>query len=634
MEALRYISVILPLKLDWEPVFSTDDPAVETGSRVAVLFNGGRYTGVVSGCVTPTIQAERIQPILGLEADLERIGEAEITLWRSVAAYYLCSIGEVYKAAYPARKLEMEETLVRQKERLRERLARKRTQLEKARKEETRQRYTAEIRLLEAALMDSPTAETPLPDISLSPAQERAWQEIQAAFSAQKVALLQAPGRSEIFLKAATETLRRGQSVLYLVPGIALNRQLEERLYARFGARLQCSHSALGHADRKAVAAAVRSDEACLVLGTRSALFLPWRKLGLILVEEEQDFSYKQDAPAPRYNGRDTAILLGGIHRCPVLLGSATPSFESLHNARTGRFRQIVLPPDPAAPPVTVRLIDTQAERRKRGMNGVLSRQLEECLRHNFDAGHQAALILPRRARDTDPAALEATLRERFPEVSTARIDPDLPEVRIKSILRGFSRGESRLLICGQDSVRFIDGDGPPLIAVLQAERLSALQDFRADERTLQWLGQWRLRAGRAAVPGQLVIQTEQPEHPVFRILQGLDSPEGRLFEERRHFGYPPFTRLVEIQLRDYHPRRLDTLSQSLAACLPEGLSVTGPFQPAGSARDGEQLRLIRIALPRDPQLARHKEAIARSVTRFGKEHQYTGHIVINVDPA
>lgn len=629
MSALRYISVILPLKLGWEPVYATDDPSLETGDRVAVRFAGVRYVGVVSGPADAGIDPARIRPILGRETGLERIGAGEIAFWHAVADYYLCTVGEVYKAAYPALKTEKEEVLARQRIRLQERLQKRRQQLEKARKDETRARYEAEIRTLEAELsLDGERPAVPLPQPVLSAAQEKAWKAVQEAFSAGKVTLLQGRFRSAIYRKAAADTLVRGRSVLLLVPDIARNRSLEAELSEEFGAALTTYHSAHPAARKRAVAEALRRGEPTLVLGTRSALFLPWRKLGLIIVDQEQDPLYKQDSPAPRYQARDSAIMLASTASCPVLLGSATPSFESLYNARSGRYRAVTLQEN--APIAPVLLIDTVAERRKRGMDGELSRKLQEQIREQLAAGGQAALVLPRRCRDTDSAAIESALQAAFPDISTARIDPDSGEEKGKAVFGAFARGTGRLLVCPQGALRFWDDDGPGLIAVLQAERLVGGQDFRADERALQVLEMLRQRAGA----GLLVLQSAQAEHPVFRILQGLETVEGRLLEERRKFAYPPFTRLVDIQLRDGNAKRLDFLARELAATLPQGLSVTGPYAPGPEHAEGLQLRIIRIALQRDAGLSVRKKALADTLARFGKERNYASHLCLDVDPA
>ena len=243
--------------------------------------------------------------------------------------------------------------------------------MQRARKEETRVRYKAVIDRIEQELHPERSAMTAPEAPLLTPAQQTVYQAIKEAFP--KTTLLEGvtgSGKTEVYLKLARETLEAGRSVLYLVPEIALSRQLEERIRSVFPDVL-LFHSAVSPVRKREIAAILRKGRPAIVLGTRSALFLPHHDLGLIVVDEEHDTSYKQDAPAPRYNGRDTAIMLAGIHGAQVVLGSATPSLESLYNAENGRFAHVVLKerfyhgeqPE-------VRVIDTVAERKKRGMVG------------------------------------------------------------------------------------------------------------------------------------------------------------------------------------------------------------------------------------------------------------------------
>ena len=378
----RYISVILPLKLGWEPCYSipeTWEGKVYPGDRVKVSFANKVYSGVVSEVgIIPETDPAKIKEIITKEEGLSRILPEEIELWRHVAGYYLCSIGEVYKAAYPGSKINLEEAraaaLQKAKERrekllesmrakvakLQDRKTRKEEQLAKVRKGtkaelkygEELQRIIADLTKAQAALesaTESPTgsqtssptgSQTESPTISisqtqeintsqpvnLSQAQSIAYDEIRDAFSKGRPALLKGvtgSGKTEIYIKLAQDALAAGKNVLYLVPEIALSRQLEDRLYEHFGDRLMTFHSAESAASKRATAEIIRSyrgesNGSYIVLGTRSSLFLPHHNLGLIIVDEEHDNSYKQDSPAPRYNGRDTALMLAMIqNRAP-----------------------------------------------------------------------------------------------------------------------------------------------------------------------------------------------------------------------------------------------------------------------------------------------------------------------------
>lgn len=686
-----FIQVILPLRLEWEPCYGLPEGiSAAVGDRVRVLFAHKEYVGVVSRTgVPPQTEESRIQDILSVEKELPAISPGEIRFWQEVSDYYLCTCGEVYKAAYPMHRTGQEETQARQKERLETRLAALESKLEKARKDETRERYREEAETVKAALEGRVAGA--LEEMSpLSPAQQRATEEIRSAFREGKTALLKGAtgsGKTRIYLELARDTLLQGKSVLYLVPEIALSRQLEDRI-GRFCPGVQVFHSGISTARRSEVARHCRSGAPYLVLGTRSSLFLPHRNLGLVIVDEEHDTSYKQDAPAPRYHARETAIMLALVQGAHVVLGSATPSLESLYNARSGRFVQVDLPERfYDSPPAQLMLIDTVAERRKRGMVGSLSRKLLAAIQKTLSEGGQALILrarrsyapvlqcpecgsIPRCPRCNVPLSLhkdpmrmvchycghtepytglcpkcgsalqplgagtqkiEEELRELFPQARIARLDSDTPSGEETHLIRQFSRGEIDLLVGTQIITKGFDFEGLRLVAVLQADSLWGQQDFRADERAFQLLEQFRGRSGRRTRAGLLVIQTRCPEHPVFARLEG-DQDE-TLLEQRRLFGYPPFTRIVQIVVRDTNPKRLDALGRAMKEALPRELSVIGPYAPAVDRIAGESIVHFRVMLPRDKALTRRKRALYAAVTRFEKERKYSGHITLDVDP-
>ena len=551
MPKTAFIQVILPLRLEWEPWYSLEDAAV--GDRVSVSLAGRAYTGVVSAVDVVPDPSVKVLPATRL--DLPPVQEKEIAFWRALASYYLCTVGEVYKAAYP-------EIIRKGKER-----------------EPARQ-----------------PAEEPLP-IALPEYGEKTLEQIQAAFSRKKTVLLSGnANKTELYLELARRCMQGGRSVLWLVPEIGLSRQLETRIRASFPALL-VYHSGRTVARRKDVVSAVRGPEPCLVLGTRSALFLPHRQLGLIVVDQEHDVSYKQDAPTPRYHARESAILLAGVHGASVLLGSGTPSLESLYNAETGLFEKVEVNEHFSrgkAPQFT--LINTAAEIRKNGMAGSFSLKLLDALHRALDAGQPALVIC--RSKD----AIEEC------EAELARIFPGKD-------IRTATPASFKTLATGTFAC----------IGILKADGLLGKDDFRSDEHTLQFLQQLqaRCRAG-----GELVVQTMEAGHPVFKAFrEGLDA---RAFlPERQVAGYPPYTRLVQVVLRDRNPKRLDYLARELAAALPRNLQAMGPYAPELDA----QQRLIRITLPRDKSLRSRKTALAAAVSAFEKTRKYTGHIALDVDP-
>ncbi len=778
---------------------------IKVGSRVRVNFAGKEYVGVVSAMASEAIQADGtpvkgVKEIEGLAEGLEPVTQEEIQLWRQVADYYLCTVGEVYKAAYPAMKVAGEAVEARKRaaqearrqrqaearkkkiETLRSRLAKKQQALERARKPETRARYSEEKEKIErelaaaireyltvqvnmqtvaleraASLHELPgtdgkgtvagiatelqsdetgTEKTP---VVLSDAQSQAYSEIKAIFRSGKPALLHGvtgSGKTEIYLKLAQETLAQGKNVLYLVPEIALSKQLEDRLADFFPQELQVFHSGETMAGRREVATFLRNsgnpeavvekttgnpeavigktadgrgDErgihprrGYLVLGTRSALFLPHRDLGLVIVDEEHDTSYKQDSPAPRYHGRETAIMLAGIHGANIILGSATPSLESLYNCSVGRFGRVLLTKrffDAADSDVEI--VDTIAERRKNGMVGQFSRKLIAHIQQCLDRGEQAVVLRERRSYSplvqcedcghipqckhcnvrlslhkradgseklvchycgrvqeysgTCPQCggkffplgagtqqIEEEARKLFPDARIARLDSDSAQNRAyeTEVIRRFAAGSIDLLIGTQIVTKGFDFSGLRLVAVFQADSIMGQQDFRADEKGLQLLEQFRGRCGRRGQKGLFVIQTSQPDHPVYRKISGelrSDDLQGRLLAERKLFGYPPYSRVIGVVFKDYNPDRIDAMSrafgQTLRARLPNVLSIEGPYSPAIDKISGQHIRHLRILLRKDKTLAANKKALAETVESFERERKYSGRIALDVDP-
>ena len=698
MPAPTYIQVILPLRLEWEPYYwLPDGMQVDVGDRVRVLFAQKEYVGAVSAIdVQPRTDEDRILPILAVEEGLPKVLPEEIRFWRAVSDYYLCSIGEVYKAAYPALKIGQEEVNARIRERLETRLERLKDKESKARREDTRERYRTEIEAVEALLRGEKDTAAPTP-VTLSPAQEIAAAAVRQAFSDGKTVLLHGvtgSGKTEIYLKLAQETLEQSRSVLFLIPEIALSRQLEDRIAAVFP-DVQVFHSGVSAARRSQVASYVRKSGRYIVLGTRSALFLPHHNLGLIIVDEEHDTSYKQDAPAPRYNARESAIMLGVIQNAHVVLGSATPSLESLYNAEIGRFVKVDLKERfHSGEEAEVRIIDTVAERRKRGMTGSFSRKLIHEITDALDAGGQVLVLRARRSYapsvqctecgqiprcphchvpmslhrnpdrlvchycgHTEPYTgrcpscdgvlqplgagtqkVEEELKALFPDRRIARLDGDTPDTEEAGIIRHFAEGDIDILVGTQIITKGFDFDGLSLVAVLQADSLMGQQDFRADERAFQLLEQFRGRSGRRGKPGKIVIQTREPEHPVYARLNGTDDTD--LLAERKLFGYPPYTRLVHISLKDSNEKRLDFLSKELRNALLAAFSdpdtppaVVGPYAPAVDRIAGESIRQIRVSFPRNKALTSLKRTLSQAVTDFGKERKYAAHLAVDVDP-
>ena len=804
-----FIQVILPLRLEWEPFYyqeielsesagdasglfpvtstgsvtERDKEQVRIGDRVRVNFAGKEYVGVVS-MADAGKQAEemgivdKVKPILGMAEGLEPVTKEEIELWRQIAEYYLCTVGEVYKAAYPAQKVEKEVVQARQEalkvereeknrtkiadkiKRLEERAEKKAELAAKARKSESRERYLAEKEMLEGEIGllvreltstvgelcrttgsvtgygdsvtyhqdEEPiggsiieTSEGTEKEISLSAAQEEAYSKIKEIFAKGKPALLHGvtgSGKTEIYLKLAQETLAMGKNVLYLVPEIALSRQLEDRISETFP-ELLVFHSGETMSRKREVATVLRhagepaEGKGYVVLGTRSAIFLPHKNLGLVIVDEEHDTSYKQDSPAPRYNGRETAIMMAKIFGANVILGSATPSLESLYNCSVGRYGLVTLNKRfYDAADSDIEIIDTIAERRKNGMIGNFSRKLIEHIGKCLGEHRQVLILRERRAyspivqcqecgdipkcrccnvslslhRRADGSErlvchycgrvyeytgkchkcggelkplgsgtqkIEEEASKLFPNARIARLDSDTAQSRKyeTDTIRKFSNGEIDILIGTRMVAKGFDFSGLSLVAVLQADSILGQEDYRADERGLQLLEQFRGRCGRRGEKGLFVIQTSQPEHPVYQSIDGKLDENGtmaRFLGERKLFGYPPYSRVIGVVIKDYNQARVDLLSRdlgeylrgalavkvSLAPGVQNGPNVIGPYSPAIDKISNQNIRQIRVLLPKDRSLARNKETLAAAVERFEKEKKYSGHIALDVDPA
>ena len=743
MGCRTYISVILPLKLEWEPCYFIPEellPAEKdigqngVGRRVKVNFSGKEYVGVISATgISPKTEISRIKAIKAFEEGLGDILPQEIELWRQLADYYLCTVGEVYKAAYPFGKIDLEESRAAAKQkaeerkakereaqmarisRIEERIAKKRELLAKARKESTRETYSKDIERLEResaffrATLEpvwkhndsgSTAHQAPLTP-TLTPAQSDAANKIRSSFAKGKPVLLNGvtgSGKTEIYISLALEAMKQGRNILYLVPEISLSRQLEERLEKYFGDALMTFHSRETAASKRKTAEKIRELQSgkgnYIVLGTRSSLFLPHHNLGLIIVDEEHDTSYKQDSPAPRYNGRDTALILSLIHKSNVILGSATPSLEELYNCSTGRHEQVILNERfHGSDDSEIEIIDTRAERRKNGMKGCFSRKLIAQIEDTLSKGEQIIILRARRSwapvmqcescgeiqkcphcnvamslhRGPDRMVchwcgykaeytgicskcegtlsafgagtqkIEEEAAALFPEARIARLDSDTTQNRNfeRKTIKEFTEGEIDILIGTQIVTKGFDFSNLSLVAVIAADSLLGVQDFRADEKALQLLQQLRGRCGRRSTRGRFVIQTAQPEQPIYKNLGNIRTGEFsfNLLQERHDFGYPPYSRIVEIEVKDSFEDRAERMAGRLKHKLGN-LNIIGPYKPSVSKVADKHIQMLRISLAKDRNLKRNKENIRNAILCFEKENRYDNHITINVDPS
>lgn len=739
---LKYLKVILPLKLDWEPCYSvlpgTEGGVPSVGTRVSVRFAGRKYVGVVSESdVTPDIELTKIQRIIRVEDGISPVTEVEMRLWRFVSDYYLCPVGEVYKAAYPSLKndgemirsrerLRAEERLRRmnaalaaKRERLEAAVERRRAMYEKAVRPETRGKYLealtkAENELnalpLEIAAQDDSRSYTRLPLPSLSLAQQTCLEQIRGFFSKKSPVLLDGvtgSGKTEVYISLAANVLDSGGSILYMIPEIAVSKQLGNRLKEVFGNQLALFHSGMSASARSLAVEKVRMGN-CIVLGTRSSVFLPFMDLGLVIVDEEHDNSYKQETPAPRYSGRDTAMMLARFHGADLLLGTATPSLESLYNCRTGRLAKVMLRERYFGDDRTVvEIVNTAEERRKRGMKGSFSYKLIDRMKEALKGGGQILLLRSRKSyspavqcsrcgkiprcphcdvslswhRDEgrlkchycgwnqpfnavcpdcgghlEPlgAGTQRVVEEvsmLFPDARVARIDGDMisGSAGEEAVIRDFSQGLIDILVGTQIVTKGFDFARLSLVAVLQADSLLGFQDFRADEKALQILEQFRGRVGRRGQRGLFLIQTATPEHPVYKYVaseQRSDDLAETILAERFAFGYPPFSRIIQITLRDSDEGSATSLAAALARAIrsefgisglvrnqADQVSVLGPYAPAVDKVSNLYIRLIRVSIMKNQTLMDNKRRLASLVSDFGKENRCSAQLSLDVDP-
>ena len=483
--------------------------------------------------------------------------------------------------------------------------------------------------------------------------QEKALAEVKSIFSKKDVALIHgitASGKTEIYIHLIDEALKSGKQALYLVPEIALTTQIVQRLKNVFGPKVGIYHSRLNNQERveiweKVLQFRQNPDEGYqVILGARSSLFMPFSNLGLVIVDEEHENSFKQFDPAPRYNARDMAVVLGIQNKAKVLLGSATPSFESYFNAKSGKYGLVNLEKRHSNLELPeVMIIDLKWAWKKKQMHSVLSHELFELMNTALSKGEQVILFQNRRGyspyvqcfncgwipkcRNCDVSLTYHKYKKRLnchycgfsqpisnecpecgsPEVKTrgfgtekiedelkplfpgARIDRmDLDTTRSKNafgrIVHNLESRKTDILIGTQMVTKGLDFEHVSVVGILNADNLINFPDFRAHERAYQLISQVSGRAGRKHNRGKVIVQTSQPEHPLIEIIRKQDYQEAfqSQMEERKLFKYPPFYRLIKLVVKHKNPENVNRFANQLAANLRQNSSliVLGPEFP------------------------------------------------------
>ncbi|MFN8239278.1 MAG: primosomal protein N' [Bacteroidales bacterium] len=536
----------------------------------------------------------------------------------------------------------------------------------------------------------------------LSEAQHEAMEKVKKGFSSKNIVLLKgvtSSGKTELYTHLIAETIKEGRQALYLLPEIALTTQIIERLRKHFGNSMGVYHSRLSDSERveiwKKVSGKDPGNTYKLIIGVRSSVFLPFTDLGLVIIDEEHDGSYKQHDPSPRYNARDTAIILAGYSSANILLGSATPSIESYHNAMTGkyflvelkeRFGKVNLP--------DIVLANTREAYRRKMMvshftpellsaiDGALGRKEQVMLfrnRRGFSpyiectecgwvpscsdcsvkltyhrkinrlvchycgvsiqvvskCGNCGSMSMVTRGFGTEK--LEDEIKIVFPDATVSRMDQDTTRTKnsFNKIISDFETGRTDILIGTQMVSKGLDFENLTVVGILNADSMLNFPDFRAHERAFQMMSQVSGRAGRRQKHGKVIIQTSDTTNRIIRYVVNNDY-EGLYRsqkEERELFAYPPFSRLIKITVKSKDIAVLNLYADALGNDLRTkfGSRILGPEYPLVSRIQGWHLKSLIVKIERNRPLARAKELVSEALVNVAKGKGTSG-IRVSID--
>jgi primosomal protein N' (replication factor Y) (superfamily II helicase) len=532
--------------------------------------------------------------------------------------------------------------------------------------------------------------------------QEAGLIEIKEQFETHQTVLLHgitSSGKTELYIHLIQEMMEQGKQVLYLLPEIALTTQIIQRISRVFGHRVGVYHSRYSDSERvyvyRNLLGLTDDEDYGVVIGVRSAIFLPFQNLGLVIIDEEHENTYKQHDPAPRYHARDTAQVLALHHNARVLMGTATPSFESLHNARTGKFGYVRLNSrfGEVEPPEVV-LADIKVATKRKQMHSHFTPQLMQAIREALDAKEQVILFQNRRGfsnyivcndckhiplchrcdvsltyhrysgklechycghKENMPHACPScgSTNMRMKGFGTEKIEEELPLIfegirlgrldtdtarslrRTRNMINQFEAGELDVLIGTQMLSKGLDFSNVSLVGVLDADQMLHFPDFRAFERTYQLISQVSGRAGRRKRRGKVIIQTMDPGHPVIQYINNSDF-EGLYtdqMEERELFGYPPFKRMIRINFRHKIPSILDGATDLIARELREIFSsrVLGPQYPPVRKIHNMFQKQIILKIEREVSYERARELLKEVLGKLSGNEVYRS-VRISVD--
>ncbi|MCQ2348380.1 MAG: primosomal protein N' [Paludibacteraceae bacterium] len=666
-----YVDIILPLAIQGTYTYRVPEsmPCPQVGTRVLVPLARKQAVGIVlSSHNAPIYPSIRLRDIIQALDPFPILTAEQIKLWQWIADYYLCPLGDVMAAALPAKALDHHYSMA----------------------DSTRRRVKLPVFTDEQE-----------PIHPLTQAQQKAYEDITQQFTCHDTVLLQgvtSSGKTEVYIHLIADQLAQGHQVLYLVPEIALTTQLTDRLQHVFGSQLRVYHSRISDAQRMEIYRQQRLDpHPRLIVGARSAIFLPFENLGLIIVDEEHETSYKQQEPAPRYHARSVAIVMAQYARAHILLGTATPSVESRYNAECGKYGYVTLTQRYQGlqlPHIT--LIDLKQQYHRKEMYGHFSDPLVERIRTELQRGKQIILFQNRRGYapylqctqcgtiakcpDCDVALtlhrtpyqltchycgatlpvpatcpecggemkqhgfgterLEEEIQQLFPEARVARMDLDTTRKKddYQNIITSFSQHQVDILIGTQMVTKGLHFDDVSLVAVLNADHLLAQPDFRSYERAYQMLEQVSGRAGRKGEQGEVIIQTFDPTNPVFTFVcqHATDEIYRNQITERQTFHFPPFHRQISIILRHTDQQRLLTAVTLLQQRLQQafGTRITDIITPSVARVQRLHIRQLNLRIEQKASIHRAKSMLIQHIQFIESLPACRGvQILIDVDP-
>ena len=716
----KFADVILPLPLPGTFTYSIPRELqgnIPIGSRVTVPFGSKKkYTALVTALHDSKPEEYAVKPIIESLDEAPIITPKQLKLWEWMSRYYLCSLGDIYKAAIPQGLKGEFKPLMEQRCRLSAKFRDEKgaNLIMQALSRAPRQkrllgtllaltmpfsaspREISKHKLIEAANVSASiykelqnrgiietyevevgrlaaSSSSVVPQHPLSTSQQKAFDEINTSFNEKNVTLLHgvtSAGKTEIYIHLIADALERGKQVLYMLPEIALTKQIVERLRRVFGNKIGLYHSKFSDAQRVEIWKKQLSDEPYdIILGVRSSVFLPFKELGLIIVDEEHENSYKQQEPAPRYNARNAAIVLASFYGAKTLLGTATPSIESYYNAVTGKYalvslttrhRQVELP--------QIEVIDMQEHQRRKTVTGPFSDPLTDAMREALENRQQIILFQNRRGYSpllecktcgwvprckhcdvsltlhksagklschycgyTIPAPvhcpnceernfinlgygtekIEDDLSNIFPEARIERMDLDTTRTRnaYEEIISKFQKGETDILIGTQMVSKGLDFDNVSVVGIINADTLLNYPDFRATERAYQLMAQVAGRAGRKTGKGKVFLQTKMTDAPVIPLIVKNDyiSFYDQQIGERMLFHYPPFYRLVYIYMKHRDVQLLEEFSTAIGKQMRDIFDdrILGPELPP--VAKVKQLYIRKIVLKVESSLSQYK---------------------------